>query len=883
VALVLLLLVLSSSLAVSSFAAATPSREATSANGSIPDPCTLRVAITPANPAVPGVGSTQTFSARTSCGFGPGTNQTWNTTFVWGVSGIGTLNTTGGVGSAGAFALFTAASDGAGVIFVNASAMVGGTPMNAATTTTITVGPPSTCSSLVVELVPISPGVGGLALTTGTSQSFYDSTFCWNGNFMDLPGTNVTRWSNYTWYASPGIGIISAQRQANATFLATSPGTGIMTANATYKDPLTSTSFFFDWLTAPGGGPGGREGQTRITVTGSPILAATASGTPTTGYSPLAVNFWGNATGGAPPYAWAWTFGDGGTALAQNATHTYTNTGATTLYYNASLTVTDSATNSATSADVMVVVFPSLHATASASVSSGAAPLQVTFSGTATGGLPAYTYAWHLGIVGQTASTASTTYTYTNPGTYTVWLNVTDSETPAVTAQSASLTITVSSPSPLAVSVGLSATTITLGSSTTVTPTVTGGGGTTSFSWLTLPPGCTSTSLSPFSCTPSSTGTWEFVLAVSDSLGGSAKGFNNVTVNAGTGTTLSLVKVSPTTDTIGPSDTATFVASGWTSADTQLYGISYTWAVTPAGLGTLGASPTNFANFTAGATPGSGTLWVNGTIGSTTVGTTASLVVQTGAGNGGPVITGFTVSPSSVAVGSSATFTVSTTGGTAPLSFAYADVPTGCTASSTATFNCAPSAAGHYNVTVTVTDAAGKTATATVLLNAYPTSSSTSPNGKSSPSWLSSNWEWLVIAVVVLAAAAIVGLLLMRRRKGPKTVSTTEAAAGTGGMSMMAAGAAEASEEKPSTSSDDVGSSPPASSDDVPPSSDDVTPSSDDVPATSTESAAEPAPQSTDSAPETSSGSPTDAPAGGADSEEVSLEEPTDAGSAPKE
>jgi uncharacterized delta-60 repeat protein len=71
-------------------------------------------------------------------------------------------------------------------------------------------------------------------------------------------------------------------------------------------------------------------------------LQATSSAAPTSGPVPLTVNFTGSATGGVPPYSYAWTFGDGGTSAVQNPSHTYSGVGT----FNAVLTVTDSATNS---------------------------------------------------------------------------------------------------------------------------------------------------------------------------------------------------------------------------------------------------------------------------------------------------------------------------------------------------------------------------------------------------------------------------------------------------------------------------------------------------------------------------------------------------------
>jgi PKD repeat protein len=69
-----------------------------------------------------------------------------------------------------------------------------------------------------------------------------------------------------------------------------------------------------------------------------PPLTCDADG-PYSGETGSLIQFTGTATGGTPPYTWAWEFGDGGTSTQQNPTHTYTTAG----LYTVTLTVTDSA------------------------------------------------------------------------------------------------------------------------------------------------------------------------------------------------------------------------------------------------------------------------------------------------------------------------------------------------------------------------------------------------------------------------------------------------------------------------------------------------------------------------------------------------------------
>ena len=59
-------------------------------------------------------------------------------------------------------------------------------------------------------------------------------------------------------------------------------------------------------------------------------LAAEASASPVTGAAPLTVTFSGSASGGTPPFAFAWDFDDGASATDESPSHTYPNPGPTT-------------------------------------------------------------------------------------------------------------------------------------------------------------------------------------------------------------------------------------------------------------------------------------------------------------------------------------------------------------------------------------------------------------------------------------------------------------------------------------------------------------------------------------------------------------------------
>ena len=172
-------------------------------------------------------------------------------------------------------------------------------------------------------------------------------------------------------------------------------------------------------------------------VQGATPLSASATASPTTGNAPLTVSFGGSATGGLAPYSYSWNFGDGSAAsTTQNPSHTYTSAGT----YTATLTVTDSASPAHTATSSVNVTVGSvgqpLAASASAAPTSGQVPLNVAFSGTATGGTPAYSYSWNFGDGSAVSTAQNPSHSYTSAGTFTATLTVTDSASPAHTATS---------------------------------------------------------------------------------------------------------------------------------------------------------------------------------------------------------------------------------------------------------------------------------------------------------------------------------------------------------------------------------------------------------------------------------------------------------------
>ncbi|MCI4351248.1 MAG: PKD domain-containing protein, partial [Thermoplasmata archaeon] len=176
-----------------------------------------------------------------------------------------------------------------------------------------------------------------------------------------------------------------------------------------------------------------------VTVTARDGMVASASGEPNSGPAPLTVSFNSTVTSGAPPYTYAWVFGDGGTSTLPDPSHMYATGGS----YVAVLTATDSVGRSASSRTSISVGTPGSGLTlqASTNVSNGPAPLWVRCSGSAAGGTTPYVYAWTFGD-GARGGGAVASHLYVRPGNFTIFLTARDA---AGATASSTLTIAVTS------------------------------------------------------------------------------------------------------------------------------------------------------------------------------------------------------------------------------------------------------------------------------------------------------------------------------------------------------------------------------------------------------------------------------------------------------
>jgi PKD repeat protein len=169
-------------------------------------------------------------------------------------------------------------------------------------------------------------------------------------------------------------------------------------------------------------------------------LSAMASGTPLTGSAPLVVDFTGARSGGDGSYTYEWDFGDGTAhGTTQNPSHTYSACGT----YTVTFQVNDGHGAGATDSHLVVVAGGALAATSNlTNCSSGAAPLNATFTGVGSCGAPPYTYSWNFGDGTALSVQQNPLHTYTSAGNYSAVLTVKDSLNDTVSAAAIPVTVT---------------------------------------------------------------------------------------------------------------------------------------------------------------------------------------------------------------------------------------------------------------------------------------------------------------------------------------------------------------------------------------------------------------------------------------------------------
>ncbi len=436
--------------------------------------------------------------------------------------------------------------------------------------------------------------------------------------------------------------------------------------------------------------PGGVSSNGLIfTVTGSAVTITTSAvpqGAPGAAYA-----FTLTATGGAPPYTWSTTAVAPGLAL--NSSGAIAGTPTTAGTFNFTAQVTDSAGQAASKTFSITITGSSAFSIMTASPLPGGMVgqnyMQVL---TASGGTPPYRWTVGPGLpTGMTLDPASGAISGipTASGVFDFTVQVTDaaqlsaSREFALTINSAPLKITTAPPL-FSGTVGVA-----------YAQTFSASGGAPPYRWTVLSGNTGGLTLDPSSGalrgTPTTAGTFDFTIQVSDSAGAQVSQPFSVVVNPPT-LTIPTGATLPS-GAVGASYRQTFTVVGGTAP--------YTWSLTNGGAPGLSFDASTATLSGTPLTPGAFTL---------------TLLVRDAAGASGTKTFTLTVSPSSLTIttasqlaeatlGAAFSQSMTASGGVPPYTWSTNGLPDGLAIDpATGVISGIPAAAGTYSFTVRVTD-----------------------------------------------------------------------------------------------------------------------------------------------------------------------------------
>ncbi len=285
-------------------------------------------------------------------------------------------------------------------------------------------------------------------------------------------------------------------------------------------------------------------------------------------------------------------------------------------------------------------------------------------------------------------------------GTYTVWVFVNQTGGGSGKA-SATLTVTART-GPLGVTLEAEPSALPVNNTTTITATVSGGVAPFTFTYSTLPSGCTSENSSTLDCEPTEAGSFVIGVNVSDNVDSMA----NATARLFVGSLAAVLGASPDSIDLGNTTTLSATVSGNPNGS-----LTYVYSDLPAGCVSddtahLSCTPSAAGRF-------SPKVEVNDSIGDVAAATAELTVTKVFP----PLTTGLTAEPTPILLGRSTTLTATPSGGQAPLTYAYLDLPAGCTSANASTLACTPTQVGVYTIEVNVTDPVGQHAIGSATLS----------------------------------------------------------------------------------------------------------------------------------------------------------------------
>ena len=464
--------------------------------------------------------------------------------------------------------------------------------------------------------------------------------------------------------------------------------------------PTTPGTFVFTVTATDANGCSGSQGYSikidpppcnTITISPASLPSATV-GTP--------YNQTLTASGGTAPYSFAVTSGSLPSGLTLSSTGALTGTPNASGSFNFGITATDSNNCTGSKSYSITVSCPTI-AIAPATLPSATAGTPYSQTITASGGTGPYTFTSSGALPpGLTLSGAGVlSGTPTTPGTYNFVVTATDADG---CAGNRGYSLAVSCP------------TITLAPSslppgtvgTAYNQTITASGGTGPYAFSTsgpLPPGLTLSASGSLSGTPTTPGTYNFVVTATDANNCTANRPYSISVSAAPCPTIAVAPSSLSPGTVGVAYSQTITASG-------------------------GAGPYSFA-VSSGTLPPGLTLAPNGILSGTptSAGSYNFVVTATDTnnctGNQGYTLTisaapcpTITLSPSSLPAGTAGSpynQTLTASGGTGPYSFVIlsGSLPPGLTLSASGALTGTPTASGSFGFTVAATDTKGCTGT----------------------------------------------------------------------------------------------------------------------------------------------------------------------------
>ena len=210
-------------------------------------------------------------------------------------------------------------------------------------------------------------------------------------NFTDRSLNSPT-----SWYWDFGDGTNSTDQNATHTYASA----------GTYNVSLNATNV------------GGSNVSTELSyITAYMVPVSNFSANVTEGAVPLTVNFTDHSLNS--PDSWKWDFGDGNNSTSQNPAYTYSSAGT----YNVSLNATNIAGSDITTKTAYISVYITPVANFTASVTSGTAPLSVSFTDLSNN--TPTSWLWNFGD-GSNSTSQNPTHSYTAAGSYNITMNVTN-------------------------------------------------------------------------------------------------------------------------------------------------------------------------------------------------------------------------------------------------------------------------------------------------------------------------------------------------------------------------------------------------------------------------------------------------------------------------